>query len=175
MLNEGSYTMGGQSEGRAFRRALRKTGTAVGATAAIGTLLTDPENHWYRSLDKPAWQPPKAVFPIAWTALYADIAVVSALVLADAEGENRGSARSFRRTLGVNLLLNGSWSGLFFRSRRPWLAAAGAAALAVSSVDLVRRAWRSSPNRGLALSPYAAWTGFATALSADIARRNPGK
>lgn len=158
-----------------FRSALKKTGTAVGVCATIGTLLTDPENRWYKSLDKPAWQPPKAAFPIAWTALYVDIALISALVIADAEEKKAGSSKPFQKALAKNLVLNGSWSGLFFRSKRPWLAAAGSAVLAVSSVDLVRRAWKSSPQRGLALSPYAAWTTFATALSAEIARRNSGR
>ncbi len=166
--------IGGFGDGH-FRGTLMRTGAAVATCATIGTLLTDPENRWYKSLDKPSWQPPKAAFPIAWTTLYADIAVISALVIADAEKKKRGSSKPFQKALGANLVLNGSWSGLFFRSKRPWLAAAGSAALAVSSADLVRRAWKSSPQRGLALSPYAGWTGFATALSTDIARRNPGR
>ncbi|AGF71737.1 TspO/MBR family protein [Corynebacterium halotolerans] len=158
-----------------FPRTLLKTGAAVGAAATVGTLLTDPENRWYKSLDKPSWQPPKAAFPIVWTSLYVDIAVVSALVIADAEEKKPGSSKPFQKALAKNLVLNGSWSGLFFRSKRPWLAAAGSALLAVSSADLVRRAWKSSPQRGAALSPYAVWTGFATALSTEIARRNSGR
>lgn len=157
---------------RRWRHTLLKTGAAVAATAAVGTALTDPENSWYRKLDKPAWQPPKLAFPLAWTALYVDIAVVSALVIADAEEKKRGSAVPDWAALGTNLVLNAGWSGLFFRARRPWVAAAGAAALAVSSADLVRRAGKSSPQRGVLLSPYAAWTSFATALSTAIAWRN---
>ena len=41
-----------------------------------------------------------------------------------------------------------------------------------SSADLVRRAWKSAPERGALLAPYAVWTGFATVLSAEIARLN---
>ena len=47
--------------------------------------------------------------------------------------------------------------------------------LAASSADLVRRAHKASPEKGVVLAPYAAWTGFATVLSAVIARRNPGR
>ena len=44
--------------------------------------------------------------------------------------------------------------------------------LAISSGDLVRRAGQVSHGNGLALTPYAAWCVFATALSAELARRN---
>lgn len=160
---------------RRSRRTLVRTGAAVATTAVIGTLLTDPDNRWYQKLDKPAWQPPKLAFPIAWTALYLDIAVISALVIADAEERKRGSSGPDKKALAANLVLNAGWSGLFFRSQKPWLAAAGAGVLAVSSADLVRRAWRSSSQRGVVLSPYALWTGFATALSTSIAWRNRKK
>lgn len=46
------------------------------------------------------------------------------------------------------------------------------AALTASTVDLVRRTRRLDPTAGAALVPYAAWTAFATALTASIARRN---
>ncbi|WP_083291037.1 TspO/MBR family protein [Corynebacterium sp. HMSC06G04] len=44
--------------------------------------------------------------------------------------------------------------------------------MTASSADLVRRAWKSAPERGALLAPYTAWTGFATVLSAEIARLN---
>lgn len=72
----------------------------------------------------------------------------------------------------MNLALNAGWSRLFWRSRRPWLAAAECAVLAVSSADLVRRTSRASRGAGLALAPYAAWCAFATALSTTIAVKN---
>lgn len=146
---------------------------AVVAAAAVGTALTDPENRWYKSLRKPSWQPPAAVFPVAWTALYADIAAVNSMVLTDlVDTGQREQAKGHATALGVNLALNAGWCGLFFRSKRTWLAAAGAGALALSSADLTRRAYESSPARGVALAPYAGWTAFATALSTAIAAKN---
>lgn len=81
-------------------------------------------------------------------------------------------ARKHAAALGANLTLNAGWSGVFFRSKRKRLATAWAGALAASSADLVRRAWKSAPERGALLAPYAAWAGFATVLSAEIARLN---
>ena len=41
---------------------LARTSAAVASTAVIGGLGTDVGSHWYRHLDKPAWQPPGAAF-----------------------------------------------------------------------------------------------------------------
>jgi uncharacterized protein YbjT (DUF2867 family)/tryptophan-rich sensory protein len=132
-----------------------------------------PDSTWYRSLDLPDWQPPTLAFPVVWTALYADIAATSATALNayDKAGDTAGR-NAYLKAFGTNLALNTAWSVLFWRVRKPWVAAAGAAALTASSADLARRAGTVSKGAGIALSPYAVWCGFATALSTAIARRN---
>ncbi len=154
-------------------RTLAGVGAAVVGTATVGGLLTEPDGEWYRSLRKPSWNPPNAVFPIVWTSLYALITSAAAGTLHDLETSGRrDEARDFRRALAVNLVLNAGWSGLFFRARRPWMGAAGAGVLAASSIDLARRAGRTGRTRGAALGAYAAWTCFATVLSGAITRLN---
>ncbi|XAS65725.1 TspO/MBR family protein [Micrococcaceae bacterium Sec5.8] len=156
------------------------TSAATAATAAAGGVATDPESSWYRALRKPDWQPPAIAFPVVWTALYADLAVSSAVALDSDEGSDTPGhttaaqeLRAYRGALAVNFALNAAWSWLFWRSRRPWLAAAECAVLTASSADLVRRTYRLSPGAGVSLAPYALWCGFATALSTAIARLNP--
>ena len=158
------------------------TAAATAATAAAGGLATDPDGAWYRRLRKPDWQPPAIAFPVVWTALYADLAVSSAVALDSSDGaDDAGSTTrqqeltAYRSALVANLVLNASWSWLFWRARRPWLAAAECAVLTASSVDLVRRTYKLDRRAGVALAPYAAWCGFATALSTAVARLNPGK
>ncbi|MBD8058174.1 tryptophan-rich sensory protein [Cellulomonas sp. JH27-2] len=159
-----------------FRSTPRRLAVASAATAAAavaGSLATDVDSRWYRRRDLPAWQPPGVAFPIVWTALYADIAATSAATTTSLDDQGRfEEARSYWAALGVNLALNAGWCALFFRARRPSLATAGALALAVSSADLARRAAAVDPAHGAALAPYAAWCTFATALSAEIWRRN---
>ncbi|MGP4032699.1 TspO/MBR family protein [Pseudarthrobacter sp. 1C304] len=157
------------------------TAAATAATAAAGGVATDPESHWYRRLRKPDWQPPTLAFPVVWTALYADLAVSSAAALdsgsadeAGGDGARAGQIAAYRGALAANLVLNAGWSWLFWRARRPWLAAAECALLTASSADLVRRTYRLNRGAGAALAPYALWCGFATVLSTAIARLNPG-
>lgn len=157
-----------------WMRTVRYCAAAVGSCMLAGSILTDPQGRWYTQLKKPSWQPPGWVFPLVWTPLYADIALNSALVIADAlEEKDHQKARSYAVSLGTNLVLNAAWSGLFFRSKRPWISAAEAALLALSSADLVRQAGKSAPARGALLAPYALWTGFATVLNTRIAMLNP--
>jgi tryptophan-rich sensory protein len=154
-------------------RNARFAGSLVATTAKVGSVASAPDSGWYRRLDKPAWQPPPAAFPIVWTSLYADIAVTSTLVLN--ELERRGDthrAAEYRRALATNLALNGLWSWLFFRWHRLGAAAVGAGALAMSSVHLATLAGDARPAYRRLLSLYAGWTSFATVLAAVIWWRN---
>src|SRR6478672_9838934 len=92
--------MGALRRSRSKRGAVMKimtvawTAAATAATAAAGGVATDPDGGWYRGLRKPEWQPPAIAFPVVWTALYADLAVSSAVALdsggrADAGGTTR--------------------------------------------------------------------------------------
>ncbi|WP_342319422.1 tryptophan-rich sensory protein [Corynebacterium mayonis] len=139
---------------------------AVLLAAAVGSLLTNTSGASYKRLRTPVWQPPSWVFPMVWTVLYTDLAVMSTLTIADAfeRGEDK-QGRGNAVALGVNLVLNVAWCALFFRTQRSALSTAVAGALAVSSADLVRRAHREKPQRAWWLAPYAAWCGFATLLN----------
>ncbi|MBM7805121.1 tryptophan-rich sensory protein [Geodermatophilus bullaregiensis] len=147
------------------------TSAAVTATALVGTAGTDVTSRWYRGLEKPPWQPPGPVFGIAWSGLYVLLATAGARALAAAGPRER---RSHGRAYAANLVLNAGWTRAFFRLRRPPIAAAEAVVLAASTADLARRSARLDPTAGRLLLPYAAWTAFAAALSAEIARRNRG-
>src|SRR6185369_18019785 len=88
----------------------------VTASAVAGGLATDPDGAYYRTLDKPSWQPPPPVYGIVWTPLYADIALSTGHAIARLGDEQRvREQRSLIAALGINLALNAGWSWLFFR------------------------------------------------------------
>ncbi|MDO4916057.1 MAG: TspO/MBR family protein [Rothia sp. (in: high G+C Gram-positive bacteria)] len=157
---------------KTFPSFLLTTGTTL-ACAAVGTWASDPHTAWYRSLNKPSWNPPNIAFPIAWTSLYADIAITTGIAHSTLRKRRHAQeARRYLGALGVNLVLNASWSYVFFQMKNTELAVVNAALLAASSIDLARRTGRISKSAGVALAPYAAWTSFATALSTSIWQRN---
>lgn len=149
---------------------LRRTVPAVvaGAGAVVGSLGTRPTSRWYRSLDRPSWEPPPVAFPVAWTTLYVLIAGSSARAM-----DTMGPAErtTMQRAVWVNMGLNAGWCWLFFTAQKPRLALAELLLLEASTIDLARRA--GTVDRAAAgLAPYAAWNAFAGALNAEIVRRN---
>ncbi|TXI37829.1 MAG: tryptophan-rich sensory protein [Mycobacterium sp.] len=157
-----------------MRKALVGTGLATAAAAVAGAMSSrEGVRGWYTTIRKPSYVPPNAVFPIAWTTLYADIAVTSAAAIDRLHADGRRSeANAFIAALGVNLVLNGGWSWIFFTKRRLAVATVAAAALAASSADLTRRAAAADLKLGAALAPYPAWCTFATVMTGDIWRLN---
>ncbi|MGR6923736.1 TspO/MBR family protein [[Actinomadura] parvosata] len=153
-----------------MRKTLLATALATGAAALAGALSTTPGSSWYRRLRKPSWQPPARAFPLVWTPLYGLIAYGGARALSRAQGSEHDA---LARALAGNLVLNAAWPALFFRARSPRLALAELLLLNASNAALIRRAARADRAAGALLLPYAAWTAFATALNASIARRNP--
>ncbi|MCB0922996.1 MAG: tryptophan-rich sensory protein [Mycobacterium sp.] len=157
-----------------MRRTLVATGLATAAAAVAGGIASrEGVRGWYTTIRKPSYVPPNAVFPIAWTTLYADIAATSAAAIDRFRADSRhGEANAYIAALGINLVLNGGWSWVFFKQRRLGVATLAAGALAASSVDLTRRAAAADPKLGAALAPYPAWCAFATVMSGDIWRLN---
>lgn len=155
-------------------RAIIGTALATAAAAVVGSVASRSSvDTWYREIDKPSYVPPDAVFPVAWTSLYTDIAVTSGKTL-DRLGEQGDSAqaRSYAAALATNLVLNAGWSWLFFKHHKLGASTVAAAALTASSADLARRTAAVSPVNGVALAPYPLWCGFATVLSFGVWRRN---
>jgi translocator protein len=152
------------------KQTLAATTLAVGATAGLGSVASKPRiARWYSRLRKPPYVPPNAVFPVAWTSLYADIAITSAETIDRLRTAGRHSdARSYAVALAANLILNAGWSWLFFRYNKLGASALGAAVLAASSADLTRRTAAADARAGVALLPYPLWCAFATVMSAHI-------
>lgn len=154
-------------------RVALTTTAAVIATAVAGSIAsTEVQSRWYSRLEKPPIQPPGQVFGAVWTTLYTDLAITASVATDRLQASDPARAASYRRALAANLILNASWSWVFFKAHRLVPAVLVAGALAVSSTDLVRRTWQVDRRAGIAQAPYAAWCTFATVLSGAIWRRN---
>lgn len=145
------------------------TSAAAAVAAAAGARAVDPGSSWYAGLAKPPWQPPPQAFGLVWTPLYASIAWAGGHALERSAGRQRTALAA---SLGVNLAVNTAWNWLFFGLRSPRAGLAGTLLLDLSNAELIRRTARTDPAAAAALVPYALWCAFATALNADIARRN---
>ena len=148
-------------------RAPVLTSAMTAAAAALGSLGTKPDSPWYRSLDKPAWQPPGVAFPLVWTPLYGLIAWGTGRAASVPQG--RGAMLA---VTGADLAVNAGWCWAFFDRESPRAGLATIVLLDALNLVLLREAARRDRTAAAALAPYVVWTGFATALNASIWRRN---
>jgi tryptophan-rich sensory protein len=125
---------------------------------------------WYRSLAKPSWNPPDAIFGPVWTLLY--LAMGLALLQVWRLDRGRRDVRLALALFALQLALNVAWSLIFFGARRPDLALAEIIALHLSIVATAIAFARLRPAAGGVLVPYLAWVSFALALNAEIVRLN---
>ena len=121
---------------------------------------------WYDGLPKPSWTPPGAAIAAVWTILFALIAVASAIVWSS----RRPAA--YTLALGLNLVLNVSWSYLFFARRAPSAALPELVMLEATCVALVLLAWPVSRLAAGLLLPYPIWVAFAGFLNWSIVKMN---
>ena len=142
----------------------------VGGGGLVGLTSASGDTEWYRSLVKPAWNPPSWVFGPVWTTLYAMMAIAAWRVW------NRGGwvaqAPALRLFL-LQLALNFSWSFLFFRFQQIELALADIVVMWVLIVLTIRAFARIDRPAAWLLAPYLAWVTYATTLNGAIAILNP--
>lgn len=141
------------------------------AVAAAGAFVTRPEiATWYASLTKPAWTPPNWAFPVAWTLLYAMMAV--SLWLLWENMRDVGAARSAIILFMVQLALNAIWSPVFFGLHATWFALVIIIALAIAIAATIVAALKVERPAAWLLMPYLAWIIYAASLNAAIVSLN---
>ena len=125
-------------------------------------------NVWFASLRKPALMPPAWVFPVAWTTLYALMGVALARVLARPSPRRRRAIILF----GIQLLLNLSWSPIFFGLHEALSALIILITLVIAAVAATIAFWRVQTTAGVLMLPYLAWLTFAAYLNGAIVHLN---
>ena len=138
----------------------------VAAAAGLGGLASRDAPQTYGRLRKPGWAPPAAAFGPVWSGLYAGTTLAGWLMYPH-------SSRRTRALHLAQLALNGAWPATFFgvRDKRSSLVVITALdAVLAAEIAALRR---EAPAAAALLTPYLAWTGFATALNAAVSE--PGQ
>jgi tryptophan-rich sensory protein len=117
---------------------------------------------WYQALEQPAWQPPGAVFGLAWTYNFVVLAVVGVVMSVHAPA---GRVAVFLGTLGLTIVLAIGWAYLFYVPHALVPAAVALTACAALTVVPLVAAFTERPWLGWILLPYQAWLVIAASLS----------
>jgi benzodiazapine receptor len=137
-------------------------GTATLANSATARSVVE----WYPGLRKPSWTPPNWTFGPVWALLYGMMAVAGWLAWRDER------SRTTTLVFLTQLLLNGSWSWLFFGLRRPDFAFACVVLLWLAILATIAAFWKISRMAVILFLPYLAWVTFAAALNLAVVRLN---
>lgn len=162
------------ADGRLSRPAAAALAASALVAPAVAAALDGPSRHWstkvwYALLRKPSFHPPKAVFPIAWTA------IDGALALGAYRLARQPATAQRDRALGLfaaNVALISGWSRLFFGRRRLGAAAVGSAAIAATATAYVAAARPVDKPAAASGVPLVAWVTFATVLGTAIWKMN---
>ncbi len=156
------------------RKIIGKIGLSIAICIAIGFIsgmaTQSSVETWYAALNKPSFNPPNWLFGPVWTVLYILMGWAAGLVW------SRGLHHKWVKTalyhFGLQLLLNGSWSIVFFGLREPFWAFWVLIALLVMIALTIKWFRIVSKTAALLMIPYLAWVLFAGVLNLAIVRLN---
>ena len=134
----------------------------LGISAIGGWITAESVGTWYRTLQKPVFNPPDWVFAPVWSVLYLMIAVAGWRVW---RSHGMAGVRFAMTAYAVQLALNLAWSFLFFGGRMIAVALAEIVLLFAAIILNAVLFWRIDRVAGWLLAPYAAWVAFAGVLN----------
>mgnify|MGYP006276740691 FL=1 len=140
-------------------------GVLLGLVLAVlifGGLFSPDGAEWYRTLRRPAFQPPSWAFGVVWPILYVLMAVAAWRVW-----RRRGWCLAIA-FWGVQLALNAAWSPVFFGAHSLVGDMVVIAALLAVLAATVLAFWRIDRLAGALLLPYLAWVAYASTLNAAL-------
>jgi tryptophan-rich sensory protein len=138
------------------------------AAAGLGSLVTAPSiPTWYAGLNKPWFNPPNGVFPVAWSVLYALMAVAAWIAWRQPAAD---TGERWKRLIPffVQLVVNVAWSFAFFGAHSPLAGLIAIVLLIVCILWTIGSFAQVSRGAAALLVPYLAWVLFATALNTAI-------
>lgn len=144
-------------------------GVCLGAGLLGSIATTSQVDGWYKTLNKPSWNPPSQVFGPVWTTLYILMGVAAWLVWRSADARSTWLPLAL---FGIQLALNAAWSWIFFKMQRPDWAFFEILILWVAIAATLVAFFRHSQLAGWLLVPYFGWVSFAAILNFTIWRLN---
>ena len=130
--------------------------------SAFGNLNNGSITTWYAGLVRSPLTPPGYLFGIAWTILYAMIAISGWMIWQARETNN---TTSIKKLYIAQLILNWSWTPLFFYYQLTGVALICMSMIIVLVTALIVKSYKSLKVASILLIPYLLWLLFASHLN----------
>jgi tryptophan-rich sensory protein len=132
----------------------------IGSVFTVGSI-----GNWYMFINKPSWNPPSFIFGPVWVTLYTLMGLSSYLVWRERKTKKVTVPLLFYL---AQLLLNASWSIVFFGMNNIGLAFINIIILLILILITLIKFWKINKWAGILLIPYLLWVGFASVLNYTI-------
>lgn len=138
------------------------------AVGGLSALLTMNSIDKYKEINRPPLSPPGWIFPVVWTILFILMGIASYIIY---ESDSHLKPKALI-VYAVQLLLNLSWSIVFFNADQYWVSVAIIIALIIMIIITIAFFSTINKKAALLLVPYILWVLFATYLNIYIAILN---
>lgn len=142
---------------------------ACNLVGSIGALWTGSDSPWYKSLEKPKFNPPSWVFSPVWIFLFSLMGIALYFVFFSVDSKIKMIALIL---FGIQFLFNIFWSYLFFGIGNVFLAFIEILILLSLIIVTIFYFFRVNIFAGYLLIPYGIWVAFASFLNYSIWRLN---
>ncbi len=136
-------------------------------TGILSSALTSGNMDIYGRIVKPPLSPPSILFPIVWTALYV-LMGISAAMIYERKSQNVTATQNALSLYGGNLIVNFTWSIIFFGFSRFLFAFIWLLFLLFIIIRMIISFKKLYPVSGYLQIPYAVWVTFAGYLNLAI-------
>ena len=136
---------------------------SFGASAWGGFVTSIYKEPWYSTLIKPEFNPPDLIFPTIWIILYVSMAFAVWLIWINPKKSEKIIYIYF-----VHLLVNASWSVVFFALHQIFLALVVVVIIVLLVLWLIKLYYPINKISAFLMVPYLAWLLFAFVLNLNI-------
>ena len=133
---------------------------SFGASAWGGFVTSIYKEPWYSTLTKPGFNPPDYIFPSIWIILYVSMAFAVWLIWINPKKTEKIIYIYF-----IHLLVNASWSVVFFALHQVFLALIVILIILLLVVWLIKLYYPINKVSALLMFPYLAWLSYAFVLN----------
>ena len=144
-------------------------GIALVLVYAIGSGYWVDNSGWYRTLNRPSWQPPNYIFGIIWPYNFLMLGIASVTV---ANNLSRLKSLTFLVIFAASVFAALCWSYFFYVPHDFTKASISLATTSILTLPILILTFQASRVVGLLLIPYQIWVTLASYLSASYGKLN---
>jgi benzodiazapine receptor len=133
----------------------------LGSFATRGSVTT-----WYADLSRPSFTPPDWTFGVVWPILYVMMGISAFLIWN--MGFDKTEVKVALSIFGLQLILNGLWTPIFFGLHLIGLALVEIIMMWAAILLTIISFWKVSKPAAFLLLPYILWVSFAIVLNASL-------